>query len=67
MKKGKRQKEIENLKKQMGFKENEDLKKLYEESKEKNKELEQELKNKENEIKKLKEELKANNSINENI
>ena len=67
MKKGKRQKEIENLKKQMGFKENEDLKKLYEETKEKNLQLEQELKNKEDEIKKLKEELKANNSINENI
>ena len=62
-----RQKEFDKLKKQMGFKENEDLKKLYEESKEKNKELEQELKNKENEIKKLKEELKANNIINESI
>ena len=39
-----RQKEIENLKKQMGFKGNEDIKKLYEESKEKNLKLEQELK-----------------------
>ena len=62
-----RQKEFDKLKKQMGFKEDEDLKKLYEESKEKNKELEQELKNKENEIKKLIEELKANNIINESI
>jgi len=62
-----RQKEIENLKKQMGFKGNEDIKKLYEESKEKNLKLEQELKNKENEIKKLIEELKANNIINESI
>ena len=62
-----RQKEIENLKKQKGFKGNEDIKKLYEESKEKNLKLEQELKNKEDEIKKLKEELKANNIINESI
>ena len=61
-----RQKEFDKLKKQMGFKENEDLKKLYEESKEKNMKLEQELKNKENELKNLKEELKENNLI-ENI